>query len=148
MTCTRDDGTQTWTHLHPGIEDHDLAHFALESEMGWENAFFGLVAQGYQVGDFELPREKRPSALIPANLSSEAKLAECIVGLMQVQRMNSGTPEEFLTTLGDIIEERNLHLPPRLNSEKMEQVWRKYLDLLQQWRVLSPGEAMYLEFTT
>ncbi len=146
MTCTREDGSQTWTSLHPGMEDHDLAHFALESTLAWQEAFFGLVSKGHHVGDFELPRDKRPQALIPANLPSQAKVAECVVGILQVQRLNSGQAEDVIEILKPVLEERSLSFPPELSQENLERAREKYYELLSQWAGLSPGETMHLEF--
>ena len=30
LTCIRDDGSVTWTHLHRGFVQHDFAHYVVE----------------------------------------------------------------------------------------------------------------------
>lgn len=146
LTCIREDGTKTWARLHAGLEDHDLAHYALESVMNWQEAFFGLVSQGYEIGDFEKKREERPEALIPANLPWQAKLSECIVGLLQVQRLNSGESRDFIQILEEILKERNLDYPPDLTKEKLQDIREMYHRLAGQWLALAPGESLQLEF--
>ena len=78
LTCIRDDGSVTWTHLHRGFVQHDFAHYVVEKTLGFENAFFGLVAKGYNIPDFSEPKAER-SFEIP----EEAIDTEPIVALLQ-----------------------------------------------------------------
>ena len=52
---------------------HDLVHYSVESVLGFRDAFFGLVAQGWDFKDFARPW---PRGQLPA----EAVLAEGFVG--------------------------------------------------------------------
>ncbi len=70
LHCIRKDGTATWSTIYQGMEIHDLAHFAVETELGFKKAFYGLLASGYAIQDFALPRAKRPKSLLPENLSA------------------------------------------------------------------------------
>jgi len=42
LTCIRADGSRTWARMHPFFPLHDLTHLAVESVMGFDQAFFGL----------------------------------------------------------------------------------------------------------
>ena len=44
LACVRPDGTRTWARVHPFFPTHDLTHCAVESVLGFDQAFFGLVA--------------------------------------------------------------------------------------------------------
>ncbi|MCY7378962.1 MAG: hypothetical protein LH467_06420 [Gemmatimonadaceae bacterium] len=84
----RRDGTSTWEkRSHPTAEffsAHDLTHFAVESELGFRDAFYGLVARGCQLRDFGRPWPRGPPP-------PEALLAEVLVGYIDVTRA-SGHP--------------------------------------------------------
>ncbi len=41
LTCIRDDGSVTWTHIQRGFVQHDFAHYVVETTFGFQNAFFG-----------------------------------------------------------------------------------------------------------
>ena len=58
LTCIRDDGSATWMHIHRGFVQHDFAHYVVETTLGFQDSFFGLVAKGYNIPDFSLPTSK------------------------------------------------------------------------------------------
>ena len=60
LTCIRDDGSVTWTYLHHEFALQDLAHYVVETTLGLENAFLGLIAKGYDIPDFNQPKAERP----------------------------------------------------------------------------------------
>ena len=45
LACVRPDGTRTWARVHPFLPTHDLTHGAVESVLGFDQAFFGLVTE-------------------------------------------------------------------------------------------------------
>ncbi|MFM8779973.1 MAG: hypothetical protein ACKOFO_00550 [Gemmatimonadota bacterium] len=47
LACVREDGTRTWARVHPFLPTHDLTHCAVESVLGVDDAFFGLIALGW-----------------------------------------------------------------------------------------------------
>ena len=59
LTCTRDDGTVTWTHERPGFVLHDLAHYAVEAELGYALGFYGLVAHGWDLSSSDFWRDPK-----------------------------------------------------------------------------------------
>jgi hypothetical protein len=56
LACVRADGSRTWGKEHPFFPVHDLTHCAVESVLGFDQAFFGLVAKGWDIDDFAKPR--------------------------------------------------------------------------------------------
>ena len=138
LTCIRDDGSVTWTHLHRGFVQHDFAHYVVETTLGFENAFFGLVAKGYDIPGFSAPKVERPFE-IPA----EAIDTEPVVALLQA---------DLLEDLGDsgdsdgIFHDHSASLPVGITDEQLEIMRQKLHVLLGQWHDLQPGESMALQF--
>lgn len=141
----RTDGTATWTKLRPGLEAHDLAHYVIETVLGYKNAFYGLINQGYEVGDFELPREQRPEALIPANIPLEAIQTEYIVNQLQTEYLSYGQSPDFVETLAAALKEKALPFPSALTLERLEEIRMQFRTLLFQWHALNEGDELALE---
>ena len=59
LACVRVDGTRTWGKEHPFFPVHDITHCAVESVLGYDQAFFGLIAAGWDIDDFEKPGASR-----------------------------------------------------------------------------------------
>ncbi len=133
LTCIRDDGSVTWTQIHRGFVQHDFAHYVVETTLGFQNAFFGLVAKGYDIPDFSLPTSKR-SFKIPA----EAMKVEPIVALLQAELWES-FPDPLL-------QPDSSELPANATTEQIEAMRQHLRKLLQQWQNLMPGESMDLQF--
>ena len=89
LSCTREDGSLTYSKLQVDFEIHDIAHYVVERHLGFKNAFYGLLTQGYQINDFMLPKEQRPESLQPQNLPSEALVTEHLVNLLTIDFMQS-----------------------------------------------------------
>src|SRR5438477_9524051 len=53
LRCFRDDGSSTWqrnTNQHARFFPlHDLVHYAVETELGFSEGFFGLIAAGWNI---------------------------------------------------------------------------------------------------
>lgn len=148
LSCRRKDGSSCWTRLHPGIEDHELAHYAVETVLDFQEAFYGLIDKGYKPVDFELLRDQRPKELIPSNLPMEARQTEFIVSLVQMEFWNTGTTADFLKTLRNILEHNRLPFPPALDPATLEKIRNCYQELIRQWNDLPPGEALDLNFSS
>src|SRR5207248_8783997 len=80
LTCVRADGTRTWRRVHPFFPTHDLVHCAVESVFGLTQAFFGLVASGWSLDDFD-------QRVAPARLSNEDLWGENKVLLFDLDRV-------------------------------------------------------------
>src|SRR5437867_1145419 len=83
LSCTRADGSVTWQRQEGQrgrfFPLHDLTHFAVESVLGFRRAFFGLLAEGWDISDFA-----KPGA--PAKVPEDGHLAETIVGAFDLER--------------------------------------------------------------
>ena len=85
LNCIRENGTNTWAKMYPGIEAHDLGHYAVETILEFKNAFYSMIAQGTNIEDFELPRKQRPAKVLPQNLDAEAFISEHLVNLLMTK---------------------------------------------------------------
>ena len=146
VTIIRDDGTSTWSKIHPGLEFHDIGHYAVESELGFRHAFFGLINQGHDIGDFELPRDQRPAELQPSNFHEQAGQSEHIVNLLQVELQNTGEYDpEFLLQLRNILDENGIPFPGGLNEDKLKSIRIKFRELVLEINALESGQEMELD---
>lgn len=146
LTCIREDGTTTWVKMYPGIEAHDLGHYAVETILDFKNAFYGMVAKGSNIEDFELPREQRPQKVLPQNLDSEALIAEHLVNLLMTKAQTEGEAFDIMATLRVILQENRLPFPENLTEKNMDKVWKLFIDLNHQWQQLPAGKTMEMEF--
>jgi len=92
LTCVRDDGRATYSKSRHGefFALHDLLHYAVESTLGLRDSFFGLVARGWTIADFDGPG-------VLEKLPPEAGQTEFIVGLLLQDYMagEPGSADEF-----------------------------------------------------
>ncbi|MCG9127368.1 hypothetical protein JT359_07160 [Candidatus Poribacteria bacterium] len=133
LTCIRDDGSVTWTHIYPAFVLHDLSHYVVEKTLGFKDAFLGLVSKGYNIPEFSLPKSNR-SFEIP----DEAISVEPIVALLQMEHWDS-FPEKLINI-------ESAELPPHITFEQIDNMRKKLNELVQQWEDLLPGETLELEY--
>jgi hypothetical protein len=136
LTCVRADGSRTWSKLHPFFPVHDLTHCAVESVLGFRQAFFGLIAAGRDIGGTERA------------LPAEALWAENIVGLLDRER-GAGercTAETFNAWLGEALAKQG-QPPCRLLADAELDGIRTLRDALTaQWRAVPPGGTLDVPF--
>lgn len=51
IACFREDGSATWARANVGVR-HDLIHYVVETTLGLQEAFYGLLAAGWDMHDF------------------------------------------------------------------------------------------------
>jgi hypothetical protein len=143
LKCIRSDGTATWqkqSDRHAAhFALHDLTHFAVETTLGYQSAFFGLLAQGW---DMEDVTGKGKRGLLP----SEATEVERIVGLFDAERGcgTVWTTEEFnhfaATRASDVCPAHEL------STEEISSIKSFRIELFKRWFALPKGESLELEF--
>ena len=133
LTCIRDDGSVTWTHIYPGFVIHDLTHYVVETSLGYTNAFFGLISKGYNIPEFSLPKSDRTF-----NIPHEAISVEPIVALLQMEHWDS-FPDE-------LIDKDSSELPPNVTSEQIDNMRARLNELVQKWEEMLPGECLELAY--
>ena len=146
LHITRSDGSKTWSPIHPGLQDHDIAHYAVEKSLGFTNGFYGLVDKGVEISDFELPKDKKPPLVHPDTMPLEALQSEYIVNLLQTEIWNSGRIENFLEVLRISLNEKEITFPQQLTEEKLEEIRKLYHHYALEFSSMRGGESLTLIF--
>ena len=142
----RSDGTATWQRKQgPNARFfafHDLTHYAVETTLGYRRGFYGLVAEGWDLGDFGTPWPRGP-------LPADAEPAELVVGFLDLERAGgaSWTAEEFNETAGQYYAERGMADPPALDDATLDRVRDLVGELHRRWIGLAPGDTLELTFS-
>ena len=134
LSCVRADGTRTWARVQPFFPAHDLTHCAVESVLGFREAFFGLVASGWDLDDFAQPGAA-------AKFPRQSLWAEHIVGL--IERNLAPDATALNAALGSIPGAVDV---PRLTSDQLDHILSLRNRLLEQWQRLAPGGTMSVDF--
>ena len=147
ITCVRRDGTITWQRQSGSrglvFPPHDITHFVVESELGYSDAFYGLIADGWRIEDFAKPW---PRGEIPQN----ARRVEVLVGCFDAERRNFSewTAAEFNAhATVYAAASRSPDTPIRLiTDDELGRLRARLRELLATWHALPRGESMKLEF--
>jgi hypothetical protein len=142
LACARDDGTSTWSKLTDRFAYHDIAHYVIETTLDCHDAFYGLIAQGWDIETFtavDPHTGQRPE------LPVEAMQIECFVTTFQSQSWN-GTPNEELLALWEM-SCAHCGIPTRgATFAQLDTMRERLASLWRQWEALPPGQALEVEF--
>lgn len=145
LRCLRDDGSTTWQrneNQHARFFPvHDLLHYAIESELGFTQGFFGLIAAGWKIDE---TTGKSPRGALP----EETLEAEHFVSELTAE-WNSDTElsaADFNEQTAAFAKARHLPLPRKVTNEQLARVRRRFKELCARWRDLPDGETLRLEF--
>ena len=140
LRCVRADGSVTWQRqdrhaAHFAL--HDMTHFAVESTLGARRAFFGLIAEGWEIEDTTGKGARGP-------LPAEALEVERIVGLLDAERASGAVTSaedfnNFRATEGG-------STPRRLTEAELEAIRARRAELFSQWSALPAGGTLELAF--
>lgn len=146
LSCTRANGTVTWQRQLGAqgmfFPRHDLTHYAVETVLGLHSAFYGLIADGWDISDFGPPW---PRGRIP----EEAGVAELIVGFLDAER---ASPERW--TASDFNDKATIYYhdhhssttPPTLTDDDLLRIRQRRAELFAEWEAVPPGSAIELPF--
>jgi hypothetical protein len=141
ISCKRNDGPETWMQISSFFAVHDLCHYAVETELSLENAFYGMLNAGVNISDFELPKDERTF-----QLTDEALLAEQMVNLLTIE-YNQGRIENFIEEFNNLYKQnKNQTLTSLINEEQLTAIRDSFESLTNQWHQLSEGESIMLKF--
>ena len=139
LRMTRADGSATWQR-HEGqtaafFPLHDLTHYAVETVLRHRQGFYGLVADGWELGDFGAPW---PRGRIPAT----AEPSELIVGFLDLERATGhrGSAADYNEQL------RLQGVSGTLNEDDLQRIRTTISELHAQWLALDAGSTMTLHF--
>ena len=140
LSCERKDGSITWRHITPFFISHDLCHIAVETTIPLRNAFFGMIANGIDISEFDRPKDQRT-----IQLNDEALLAEHLVNLLTIE-YSQGKIENFVEILSSIYKENGgASLNNIITEKKLEQIRNKFNELMVQWQSVPANGSMTLE---
>ena len=145
LSCLRPDGSTTWQRQEGQLGRffplHDLTHYAVESVMGFQRAFYGLVAEGWDLSDFGTVESR-------GKIPDEAGLAESVVGLFDLERMTGerGNAEQMNEQLRTARADRGLSTALSITDEQIARIRELRAELFDRWKTVPPGEALELSF--
>ncbi|MCA1654426.1 MAG: hypothetical protein ABR588_02660 [Sphingomicrobium sp.] len=148
----RSDGTLVSTTFpHKGPIPHDAVHFFVESELGMQDGFWGLVATGShpeEVGPMAKaaghPSAARPG--LPQAGIVSAIQAERIVECFEADLWGPGCdPQTFRETVSAGCEQSLVPAIP-IDDEAIERVRRRLKEFRQHWMGLPLGHSCRLEW--
>jgi hypothetical protein len=133
LRCTREDGSVTWQKqarhgAHFAL--HDLTHFAVETALGCNEGFFGLIAHGWDIDDTTGKGSR-------GSLPEGALVVEKIVGLFDSERAAARLWS---------LDELNSFTPRMLTSAEVEKIRELRASLFRQWAATEPGQKLELTF--
>ncbi len=140
LHCIRADGSETWARLPKGFGPlHDLAHYAVETTLGFDQAFYGLLAQGRAIEEFAETEDR-------SWVGEQGTLAETIVMTLQYEVAGSAAPEAFF----EMVEEacRGLGIAPlaTITPEAVAAMRERFGRLMMRWAQTPPGGCLELDF--
>ena len=145
LRCIRADGSVTWQRQRGRSAGffplHDLTHFAIESELGVRHAFFGLIADGWEI---EETTGKSPRGSLP----SEAYAVERLVGLFDLERAGSAfwSADELNKHCYAAEAPPAQRLPNPITEEALGRIRTRISELLARWALLPSGQTLELPF--
>jgi hypothetical protein len=146
FSLARADGTTTWQkRVGPTAEFfavHDLTHYVVETELRFERAFYGLVAEGWNLTDFGRPWPRGP-------LPPEALPAEVIVGYLDTARAAGErlTADACNSSAAAYFANAGVAAPPvSVTDAALDRIRARLSELVWRWQALPAGETMALEF--
>ena len=145
LSCRRPDGSVTWQRqdgpLGQFFPRHDLTHYAVETELGLARAFYGLVAEGWDLTDFA-----RPGAA--AKLTPEAGMAELLVGFLDAERASGSrwSADDFQDKVRIYFATRGGETALALDEEALSRIRSTRRALFDRWDALPAGETLELNF--
>ena len=142
VTFVRADGTSTTGRLGSGDFGpvHDLTHYAVETTLGLHQGFYGLLAAGWNIPDFEV---KGTAARLP----DEAIVTECIVGQLTnaVFGGSAIATADFNWLVGEAVRaQRPAAAVPAVDDAAFRAMRERLAAFLDRWRALPPGETLEL----
>ena len=141
LTCTRPDGTSTWSRVSEYFPTHDMTHFVVETTLRVPKAFYSLVLDGWDISDFAVKGA-------PKTIPPQANLVEALVGRLQRDLMANS--DFTAATYNEEVEAvlAGIDNPERrpVTEDELEVMRARLRELLDRWVALGPGESLRLIF--
>jgi hypothetical protein len=153
LDMERADGSRASTRFpHKGPIPHDFVHYAVESELGLDRGFWGLVASGHHPEDVQAMAKAACHASakrveIPAPDFVPAIQAERIVEAFEADHWSGGTGHPAgVIYMADAGCEQSLVPRPAMDESAVATIRARIADFAARWTALAPGEAIVLQW--
>lgn len=146
LNCVRSDGSVAWQR-NDGSRGrffplHDLTHYAVETSLGAEDGFYGLIARGWDIRD---TTGKGARGALP-----DATIAiEHLVGLLDAERASGTiiTAAQVNAYSSEFAQQRGRTGLPQLTDDLLDRIRAEIARLHALWIALGPAETMRLSFS-
>lgn len=138
LRCIRADGSVSW-QKQPARQavhftHHDLTHYAVETTLGYEQGFFGLVASGWEIEDTTGKGRRGP-------IPEEATEVESVVGLLDQERASGAT-----WTAAEFAQSVRQGLTRKLDEAGLRAIRSRRGELFRRWAAVETGGKLELEY--
>jgi hypothetical protein len=152
VEARREDGSVARESVpHKGPVAHDLVHYAVETEFGIAQGFWGLVAAGNApeqiaemakaAGHASAKRAEKPQAHFV-----EAIQVERIVEAFEAELWSRGTDNAALRAMAEAGCAQSLVPSPEMRNEVIERTRARLAGLAEQWAALPIGGSLTLDW--
>jgi hypothetical protein len=120
---------------------HDLMHYAVETTLGYREAFFGLINSGWSMESFgETGAAKR--------LPLEAKYTEFLVDQLEREHRfgERSNAEAFNATIADSIRQAGLPTHRPLLQKELDSIHVRFEELMARFNALPNGKRLELKW--
>ncbi len=145
LHCCRADGTDTWAKIADGMMVHELIHWAVEKELDYHSAFYGLLAKGYDITDFERSSASKPLELKGRHLPAEAIWSEHIVHMFTLEFFEGSELENISTEIDHNIRSSG-HKGPVISQSDLDSIRKTMQAILSEWNALPAGHEIHRKF--
>jgi hypothetical protein len=121
---------------------HDFLHYAVETNAGLHQSFWGLLAEGRTLADL---RDAMSEGAAKAG-ASEAAVTEAVVGVLTDVVRERAAPGAAIAGLSRWFEAQNRELPTWLSADFVERVRDHMRRLMGEWLAVPFGGEMELVF--
>ncbi|HET6228779.1 MAG TPA: hypothetical protein VFE05_01800 [Longimicrobiaceae bacterium] len=145
LRCERADGSATWQRQEGAharfFPLHDLAHYAAETELGFRDGFYGLIARGWDIAETTGKTARGP-------LPPEAVAVEHLVGTLDGERATGAEwpAGDFNVHAAEFASSRGLPAPRALTDDELARVRARMRELHARWAALPGGATLELPF--
>lgn len=145
LHCTRADGSATWQRNDNQnarfFPLHDLTHYAVESELGFAQGFFGLIAEGWKI-------DETTGKTARGALPTEALEVEYIVSAFSAESAGgvAVSAVEFNQLARTFASAKGMPRPRQFSDQDLARVRTRMNELFTAWRGVLQGETLCLEF--
>ena len=153
LDLERTDGSSAFTRFpHKGPIPHDFVHYAVESELGFDRGFWGLVEAGRHPDEIQemakaAGHASAKRAEVPAADFVPAIQVERIVEAFEADHWSGGTgdPAGIITMAGAGCEQSFVAAPP-IDEVAVARIRSCIADFSARWAALAPGETIILQW--